>query len=94
MKLIEVNDRPIVLMVSLICLVAIFTMGLWAIDLGASAEILSAQLGIEVGTESLVGFRSANAQYHIGMILSILSFMVLSVLFTYQILSKNQTGEN
>lgn len=67
----------ILIMMVLITLTILFMSGLWAIDIGASG-IASEELGVDFQAQGLGFIRSANAQYHLGLMLSMISFLLLS----------------
>ena len=73
----------------LVILTLIFTSSLWSIDIGASGAILQAA-GYEVQTEGLFFIRTPVAQYHLGLLISIASFLILSSLFIYEVFNKTE----
>ena len=73
---------------SLIAIVVLFVVGLWCIDIGASAMVLESS-GVEVFVQTLFLVRTAQSQYHIGLILSLACFVILACLYISEILKDN-----
>lgn len=61
----------------LIVLVIILMVGIWMIDIGASVLIIEA-LGLKAHAQTLFLEMSGNTHYHLGIILVVLSFTILS----------------
>ena len=87
------DNNKIITMIALVCLISLFMIGLWAIDLGASSAIISAQTGNEIITQSLFSVRDANTQYHLGMFMSILTMLIISTLLIYNLIESNKGVE-
>jgi len=56
----------------LVCLIFLFCIGLWTIDIGVSGIVTG-----QVGVTTLIGVRNPATQYHVGLIITIVSFMLL-----------------
>lgn len=70
---------------ALLILTFFFISGLWAVDIGASG------FGIESGyVQGLFGIRSSNVQYHLGLMASTMSFLILSVLFMGEVIFRKE----
>ena len=67
--------NQVAVMIFMVIVVAIiFMVGLWAVDIGASAM----NLGIQY-VQNFFGFTPSNELYHAGLVLSTVAFMVLAV---------------
>ena len=66
-----------------IVLAMLFVVGLWTIDIGASAMLTNNYV------QSLFFIRTGNQQYHMGLILSMVCFMLLIYLYVKEVL-KNE----
>jgi len=76
----------------LIILTLIFMLGLWSVDIGASGAIIGAA-GCPVQTEGLFFTRTPAAQYHLGLLISTASFLILCALFIFEIF-REKGGKN
>jgi hypothetical protein len=63
-----------------VLLIFLFMLGIWAVDIGASAMLSGGSVVYLFGT------RTAVEHYHIGLVLSQLSFFTLSLLFIFYII--------
>jgi hypothetical protein len=71
----------------LVVILGIFLVsGLWAIDIGASAMMMSIGAGMDTVAQGLFGIRSPNTQYHLGMVLIILAFLILAAMYLHEVL--------
>lgn len=71
-------------------LTSLFVIGLWAIDIGCSVMIAEAK-GLEAYAEGLYGKRTGNEQFHVGLTLALISFLMLGAMTIYEILAKHQS---
>ena len=74
----------IVFVSAIVLLTFFFVTGTWATDIGASVMISSAA-GVPLIASGIFGERSGNIQYHLGLMLSSLSFLILAVLFIFHL---------
>jgi hypothetical protein len=71
-------------MVFFIFILTLFFTGLWALDIGVSVLNLE-NVGIEVEAKGLGFARDGCSQYHIGLILAMLCFVVLSIMYVLEV---------
>jgi len=71
---------------SIILLTILFVTGLWTVDIGASALALQSA-GFDVQVQTLFFIRSASQQYHIGLMLALLSFIIICLMFVNEVLN-------
>jgi hypothetical protein len=76
----------------LVILTFFFVAGLWAIDIGASGAILDAA-GYPTQAVGLLFVRTPTQQYHLGLLLSSISFLILCAMFIFEMFKGEKDGE-
>ena len=69
-----------------VCLSVFFMSGLWAVDIGASSMINKGYV------EGLNWTRSGTEQYHLGLLMSLASFLLVCLLFLQEIVMKGRNS--
>lgn len=76
-----------------LCIMVVMV-GLWAIDIGASAMILNSGMDLNGGAEIIVGngwhFREPFQQYHMGIYLTLAGMLLLAALSAYKTIKPNR----
>lgn len=67
----------------------VFVIGLWAVDIGASGAIMEAHTGIPLVAQSLFLVRTPVQQYHLGLILASLVWLIAMLMLVHFILEVN-----
>jgi len=76
----KIKDKLFFKISLVLILMFIMVTGLWAIDIGVSGMLVGRDV------EGLFGVRKAVTQYHIGLGLSMTAFVILNLLYLYQLL--------
>lgn len=78
-----------VLVFILIVITFIFVSGLWAIDIGASGANMQSA-GYELQAEGLLFSRTPTAQYHLGLLIASVCFLVVVVMYIFKIIGDKE----
>ena len=76
-------------MVVALSLMLFFITGLWLIDLGSSTLAIQRVVDVQLVAQSLTITGTPNQVYHIGLIMAGVSFYLLSILFIFEVLKKD-----
>lgn len=70
--------------ISMLLLAVIFMTGLWSIDIGVTGMLN------DLSVMTLLGFRTAADQYHLGLLVCLISFFMMAMLSISLVLRKCQ----
>ena len=78
--------------VAVITLMLFFMIGIWLIDLGSSTLAIQRVINVSLIAQSFSITATPNHVYHFGLILSGFCFYLLSILFIFEVLKKENTN--